>query len=165
LSRIAAAATDDTLSILPTTNQILFQVAGISLASRLIDGQFPNYRQLIPDTFDHEVTVDHDELLEAVRRVGLLAQKNTPLRMRFADNTLSVSAESQDVGRAREIMPVQYSGEDLEIGFNPEFLEAGVAAVKEPVVSLRFISPLRPGLLKGPGDDFLYLVMPIRLSD
>jgi DNA polymerase-3 subunit beta len=165
LSRIASGAREDKITILPTENQILFEVGGISLVSRLIDGQFPNYRQLIPETFDHEVAVDHDELLEAVRRVGLLAQKNTPLRMRFSDNTLSISAESQDVGKAQETMPVQYSGEDLEIGFNPEFLEAGVAAVKEPLVYLRFISPLRPGLVKGAGDDFQYLVMPIRLND
>jgi DNA polymerase III subunit beta len=165
LSRIASALPDETITIVPTENQMLFQVGGVVLISRLIDGQFPNYRQLIPETFDYEVAVDHDELLEAVRRVGLLAQKNAPLRMRFADNTLTVSAESQDVGKAHEAMPVQYSGDDVEIGFNPEFLEAGVAAVKEEAVYLRFISPLRPGLLKGASDDFLYLVMPIRLSD
>jgi len=165
LSRIASGGSEDTISIVPAENQILFETGGISLVSRLIDGQFPNYRQLIPETFDHEVAVDHDELLEAIRRVGLLAQKNTPLRLRFADNTLSVSAESQDVGRAQETLPVQYDGEALEIGFNPEFLEAGVASVKESPVYLRFISPLRPGLVKGAGDDFLYLVMPIRLSD
>jgi DNA polymerase-3 subunit beta len=62
-------------------------------------------------------------------------------------------------------MPVQYTGEELEIGFNPEFLEAGVAAVKESPIYLRFISPLRPGLLKGAADDFQYLVMPIRLNE
>ena len=165
LSRIASGVPDDTITIVPTENQILFQVGGVFLISRLIDGQFPNYRQLIPETFDHEVAIDHDELLEAVRRVGLLAQKNAPLRLRFADNTLTVSAESQDVGKAHEAMPIQYDGEDLEIGFNPEFLEAGVAAIKEETVYLRFISPLRPGLLKGASADFLYLVMPIRLSD
>ncbi len=165
LSRIASGVTDETITILPTENQILFQVGGISLISRLIDGQFPNYKQLIPETFDYEVAVDHDELLEAVRRVGLLAQKNAPLRLRFSSNTLTVSAEAQDVGKAHEAMPVQYSGDDLEIGFNPEFLEAGVAAVKESPVYLRFISPLRPGLVKGAGDDFMYLVMPIRLND
>jgi len=165
LSRIAAAVADDTITILPTENQMLFKVGGISLVSRLIDGQFPNYRQLIPETFDYEVAVDHDELLEAIRRVGLLAQKNAPLRLHFASNNLTVSAESQDVGKAHEAMPIQYSGDELEIGFNPEFLEAGVAAVKESPVYLRFISPLRPGLVKGAGDDFLYLVMPIRLND
>ncbi len=165
LSRIAAAVSEDTITILPTENQMLFEVGGISLVSRLIDGQFPNYRQLIPETFDYEVAVDHDELLEAVRRVGLLAQKNAPLRLQFASNTLTISAESQDVGKAHEAIPIQYSGDDLEIGFNPEFLEAGVASVKESPVYLRFISPLRPGLVKGAGDDFLYLVMPIRLND
>ena len=165
LSRIATGTGDAALIIEPSENQVLFQVGGISLISRLIDGQFPNYRQLIPETFDYEVAVDHDELLEAIRRIGLLAQKNAPLRLRFADNTLTVSAESQDVGKAQEAMPVQYSGDELEIGFNPEFLEAGVAAIKESPVYLRLISPLRPGLLKGAGDDFLYLVMPIRLND
>jgi DNA polymerase-3 subunit beta len=165
LSRIASGLADDNITIVPTENQMMFQVGGVYLISRLIDGQFPNYRQLIPETFDYEVAVDHDELLEAIRRVGLLAQKNAPLRLRFADNTLTVSAESQDVGKAHEAMPIQYSGDDLEIGFNPEFLEAGVAAVRDRTVYLRFISPLRPGLVKGPADDFLYLVMPIRLSD
>ena len=119
LSRIAAARRDETISILPTENQILFEVGGISLVSRLIDGQFPNYRQLIPETFDHEVAVDHDELLEAVRRVGLLAQKNTPLRMRFSDNTLSVSAESQDVGKANETMPGAVLGRGPRDRFQP----------------------------------------------
>lgn len=165
LSRVAGSVADESITIVPTENQMSFKVGGVTLVSRLIDGQFPNYRQLIPETFDYEVAVDHDELLEAVRRVGLLAQKNAPLRLRFADNSLTVSAESQDVGKAQESMPVQYSGEELEMGFNPEFLEAGVASVKESPVYLRFISPLRPGLVKGAGDDFLYLVMPIRLSD
>jgi len=165
LSRIAGGVADPTLTVVPSENQILFQAGGISLISRLIDGTFPNYKQLIPDSFDYEVAVDRDELLEAVRRIGLLAQKNAPLRMHFANNTLTVSAESQDVGKAREVMPIQYSGEELEIGFNPEFLEAGVASIKESPVYLRFISPLRPGLLRGAEDDFLYLVMPIRLND
>jgi DNA polymerase-3 subunit beta len=165
LSRIAAAVTDETITILPSENQMMFEVGGISLVSRLIDGQFPNYKQLIPETFDYEVAIDHDELLEAVKRVGLLAQKNAPLRLQFTSNTLTISAESQDVGKAHESMPIQYSGDDIAIGFNPEFLEAGVASVKESPVYLRFISPLRPGLVKGAGDDFLYLVMPIRLND
>jgi DNA polymerase III subunit beta len=165
LSRIAAGVADESITILPTENQMLFDVGGVTLISRLIDGQFPNYKQLIPETFDYEVAVDREELLEAVRRVGLLAQKNAPLRLQFAENTLTVSAESQDVGRAHEAMPIQYSGDSLAIGFNPEFLEAGLAAVKEATVYLRFISPLRPGLIKGAGEDFMYLVMPIRLND
>lgn len=165
LSRVAATVSDDRIKIVPTENQVLFELGGISIISRLIDGQFPNYKQLIPETFDYEVAVDREELLEAIRRIGLLAQKNAPLRLQFSSHTLTVSAESQDVGKAREALPIHYEGDDLEIGFNPEFLEAGVAAVKESPVYLRLISPLRPGLVKGAGDDFLYLVMPIRLNE
>ena len=109
--------------------------------------------------------VDHEEFLDVVQRIGLMAQKNAPIRLRFAENTLTVSAESQDVGRARESLPIQYQGDELEIGFNPEFLEAGAMAVSGSTVHLKFISPLRPGLLKGDEEDFLYLIMPIRLSD
>ncbi|MCJ7796547.1 MAG: DNA polymerase III subunit beta, partial [Thermoleophilia bacterium] len=146
-------------------NQVLFEVGGVWLVSRLIDGQFPNYRQLLPETFEYEVSVDKAEILEVVRRVGLLAQRNAPVRLKFADNTLTVAAESQDVGRARESIPVRYEGEEIEIGFNPEYLEAGVNAVTDDTVLLKFISPLRPGLIQGAADDFLYLIMPIRLTD
>ncbi len=165
ISRIGAATQADTLTIVPTENQILFEIGGVALISRLIDGQFPNYRQLLPESFDYEVAVDRAEFLEVIRRVGLLAQRNAPVRLHFTENTLTIAAESQDVGKARESIPVRYSGDDLEIGFNPEFLEAGVAAVNESSVFLKFISPLRPGLIKGEADDFLYLIMPIRLSD
>ncbi|MGB9880485.1 MAG: DNA polymerase III subunit beta, partial [Anaerolineae bacterium] len=165
LARIAGGATSQDLSLIITQNQVLFEVDGIALITRLLDGQFPNYRQLIPDAFDYEFTFDRDELLEAIRRVSVLAQKGTPLRLRFADNAVVISAEAQDVGRAYETLPVAFTGEELQIGFNPEFLEAGVAAVKDSEVHLRLISPLRPGLIKGSSDDFLYLVMPIRLSD
>ena len=165
LSRIAGATESTDLRIEPTENQVMFQVGDIYLISRLIDGQFPNYRQLIPETFDYEIALDRDEVLEAVGRIGLLAPKGAPLRMHFANNFLTISAESHDVGKAQESLPVPYSGEELEIGFNPEYVEAGIAAVKESPVYLRLISSLRPGLIKGAGDDFLYLVMPIRLSD
>jgi DNA polymerase-3 subunit beta len=165
LSRIGASSPAETVSIVPTENQVLFDVGGVSLTSRLIDGQFPNYRQLLPESFEYEVTVGREELAEVVRRIGLLAQRNAPLRLRFADNSLTVAAESQDVGRAREAVPIRYEGDEIEIGFNPEFLEAGINAVRGDEVHLKFISPLRPALLTGEGEDFLYLIMPIRLGE
>jgi DNA polymerase-3 subunit beta len=198
LSRIGRAAAVDTLTVIPGENQVLFDIGGVWLISRLIDGQFPNYRQLLPESFDHEVEVDQKEFLDVVHRVGLMAQRNAPIRLRFAENTLTVSAESQDVGRARESFPIRYAGEELEIGFNPEFLEDGArvagarrsgaagrlgdgggaaagegdegqtAAVSHPEsvpIYLKFISPLRPGLLQGESEDFLYIIMPIRLTD
>jgi DNA polymerase-3 subunit beta len=165
LSRIGATSAQEEIAVVPTENQVLFDVGGIWLVSRLIDGQFPNYRQLVPETFEYEVAVDKAEFVDVVRRVGLLAHKTAPIRLRFADNTLTVAAESQDVGKATESLPVKYEGDELEIGFNPEFLEAGLHAVSGSTVLLRFISPLRPGLIKGESDDFLYLIMPIRLNE
>jgi DNA polymerase-3 subunit beta len=106
-----------------------------------------------------------DEFLEVTRRVSQLAQRNAPLRLSFTGGELTVAAETPDVGDARETMPASFEGEDLEIGFNPEFLKEGIESVAGEEVLLRLISPLRPGLLQPvENDDFRYLVMPIRLN-
>ena len=99
-----------------------------------------------------------------MRRISLLAQKNAPLRLAFAEGELTVSARTPDVGEARETLPVPFQGEPLEIGFNPEFLRDGLETVDGDVV-LKLISPLRPGLLQAAdGSGFQYLLMPIRLN-
>jgi DNA polymerase-3 subunit beta len=158
------AADGDGLEVSVQENQILFGVGGVWLSARRIDGQFPNYRQLLPQTFEHEVVIGRDELLDVIRRVGLLAQRNLPVRLTFDEGSLTIAAQTQDVGEARESMPVDFHGERLEIGFNPEFLRDGVESVDDENVRLKLISPLRPGLLQGAGDSFWYLIMPIRLS-
>ncbi len=149
-------------------NQAVFKLSDpagdVWIASRLIEGQFPNYKQLLPDTFDHEVSIDRGQLMASARRVSLLAQKNAPLRMSFADGHLTMRALTQDVGQAEETLDVAFTGEAFEIGFNPGYLIEGVDAVDDDATLLRFTSPLRPGLVSGPGDDFTYLIMPIRLS-
>jgi DNA polymerase-3 subunit beta len=100
-----------------------------------------------------------------VRRISLLAQKNAPLRLSFAPGELTVSAQTPDIGEAREAMPIAFQGEPLEIGFNPEFLRDGLDAIENADVLIKLISPLRPGLLEsGDGSGFLYLIMPIRLN-
>ena len=83
-------------------NQVVFEVAGVVLSSRLIDGQFPNYRQLLPDAYEHELQLAGTEITEVVRRISLLAQKNAPLRLAFSEGELTVSARTPDVGEARE---------------------------------------------------------------
>jgi DNA polymerase-3 subunit beta len=93
-----------------------------------------------------------------------MAQRKSPLRLRFEAGEVTVSAQTQDVGEARESLPVRYSGDTLEIGFNAEFLRDGLESVTDDRVRLKLISPLRPGLIQGAGDDFLYLIMPIRLA-
>ena len=108
------------------TNQVVFEVGGVVLSSRLIDGQFPNYRQLLPDAYEHELQLAGGEITDVVRRIRLLAQKNAPLRLAFSEGELTVSAQTPDVGEARETLPVPFPGEPLEIGFNPEFLRDGL---------------------------------------
>jgi DNA polymerase-3 subunit beta len=165
LARVAAHVGDAALSISVRQNQVMFELGGVVLSSRLIDGQFPNYRQLVPESFEHELRVAAGELTDVVRRISLLAQKNAPLRLAFAPGELTVSAQTPDVGEARESLPVAFQGEPLEIGFNPEFLRAGLEAIEQGDVVLKLISPLRPGLIEA-GDEsgFLYLIMPIRLN-
>jgi len=162
LSRIAVGEGELELGI--HENQVLFGADGVWLATRRIDGQFPNYKQLLPESFEHELTLPRVEFLEVVRRVAVLAQRNSPLRLRFAEGELTVSARTQDVGEASESMPVAYVGEPLEIGFNADFLRDGLDSVAGDELVLKLISPLRPAVMSSPDDDFTYLIMPIRLA-
>jgi DNA polymerase-3 subunit beta len=165
LARIAGHAEHEELRVTVRQNQILFEVGRIVLSSRLIDGQFPNYRQLVPDTFEHELKVSATEIADVVRRVSLLAQKTAPLRLAFKAGELTVSSQTPDVGEARESLPVAFQGEPIEIGFNPEFLRDGVEAIGEGDLLLKLISPLRPGLIESADESgFRYLIMPIRLN-
>jgi DNA polymerase-3 subunit beta len=164
LARVGQGAESQAIQVGVQENQVVFGVEGVWLTARRIDGQFPNYKQLLPEQFEAEVHLPREELLDVVRRTGLLAQRKSPLRLRFEEGELTVSAQTQDVGEARESLPVAYTGEALEIGFNAEFLRDGIESVTDETVRLKLISPLRPGLLHGESDDFLYLIMPIRLA-
>jgi DNA polymerase III subunit beta len=162
LTRIAQSGGGLEIGVLE--NQVIFTTDGILLTTRRIEGQFPNYRQLLPETFEHELALPREELLEVVRRVSVMAQRNAPIRLRFAEGELTVSAQTQDVGEARETMPAPFAAEPLEIGFNPDFLRDGVESVEGDEVRLKLISSLRPAVIQGEGDDFSYLIMPIRLA-
>ena len=165
LARVAAHVPDQDLQVSVRQNQVLFVLGGVVLSSRLIDGQFPNYRQLVPEGFEHELRIAGAELTEVVRRISLLAQKNAPLRLSFKEGELTVSAQTPDVGEALESLPVAFQGEPLEIGFNPEFLRAGLEAVEQGDILVKLISPLRPGLIEAADESrFQYLIMPIRLN-
>jgi DNA polymerase III subunit beta len=162
LARIAQAGEQIELGV--HENQVVFSTGEALLTTRRIDGQFPNYKQLVPEAFEHELSLPREELLDVVRRVSVMAQRNSPLRLRFAEGEVTVSAQTQDVGEARESLPVSFSGESLEIGFNAEFLRDGIESVAGEQLRMKLISPLRPAVLQGESDDFLYLIMPIRLA-
>jgi DNA polymerase-3 subunit beta len=165
VARIAQQSEIEKIVIHRTENQIVFSLGGAVLSSRLIDGQFPNYQLLLPETADHELRVDREELTGVVRRVSLLAQKNAPLRLAFSEGELLISAQTPDVGEAREALPVPFSGEAFEIGFNADFLRDGLESLDSPDVVIKLTSSLRPGLIESAdGSEFVYLVMPIRLN-
>ena len=165
LGRIVAVDGVEQVSVSLLRNQAIFKAGEIVLNTRLIEGQFPNFRQLLPESYEHDVRMPRPELLDVVRRVSQLAQRNAPLRLSFAPGELTIAASTPDVGDAEETMPAAFEGEPLEIGFNPEFLREGIESVEGDEVVLRLISPLRPGLLQPvDNEDFRYLVMPIRLN-
>jgi DNA polymerase III subunit beta len=163
LGRLAAGADEVRLGV--HENHVIFGAGDVWLTSRRIDGQFPNYKQLLPETFEAEVATPREPLLQVIRRAGVLAQRNAPLRLRFAEGELGVSAQTQDVGEAHETLPIDYAAEPLQIGFNPDFLRDGLEAVAGDSVQLKLINPLRPGLIVSPDEGFWYLIMPIRLPD
>ncbi len=135
--------------------------------TRRIEGSFPNYKQLIPKEAATSVIVSTEELAAAVKRVSLLALHNTPLRVsvQAEDQTLSLSATTQDVGDASEDLMSKVDGQDVEIAFNHTFLTDGLASINTETVKLEILSPLKPGLLRSVGEDeFLYLLMPVRLG-
>src|SRR6266508_1286603 len=160
LARVAGDATELELGV--HENQVVFRVPRVVLTTRRIDGQFPNVKQLLPETFEHIVVLPRSELLDVVRRVSVMAQRNSPLRLRFAEGELRISAQTVDVGEATEAIPASFTGDPLEIGFNPEFLRDGIESVPSDEVRLKLISPLRPGLITGEADDYSYLIMPVR---
>jgi DNA polymerase-3 subunit beta len=161
LARIANAG--DEVEIGVQENQVLFSTDGVWLTTRRIDGQFPNYRQLLPESFEHELVIPRVELLEVIRRASVMIQRSTPLQLRFAEGELTVIARTHEVGESKESMPIGFAGEPLEIGFNADFLRDGLELLDSDDVRVKLISPLRPAVIQGEGDDFTYLVMPIRL--
>ncbi|MGH2926200.1 MAG: DNA polymerase III subunit beta [Solirubrobacterales bacterium] len=165
LARVISQEGSDQVAMSLARNQAVFSVGSVVLFSRLIEGQFPSWRQLIPESFEHQVKLQRDEVLEVAKRISQLAQRNAPLRFAFAEGELTIAAETPEVGDATESIPAPFAGEPLEIAFNPQFLIEGLESIDTDDLVVKLSSPLRPGLLE-PVDreDFSYLVMPIRLN-
>jgi DNA polymerase-3 subunit beta len=141
-----------------------FEVGTTRLTTRLIEGDFPNYRQLIPASHPNALTVDRELLLEAIRRVKILARDSTPVRLQMTADMLRLQAITQDVGNATEELDAEYSGADLTVAFNPDYLMAGVEACIGEKVTLSTVDALKPAVVRGTGiEDYLYLLMPVRV--
>ena len=144
-------------------SQVTFRVGPLTLTSRLIEGQFPNYRQLLPEGYENCLTVSRQQLYDAVKRVGLLARENTPVRMEFNALGVRLSSQSPDLGGAVEAVEARYEGQDITVAFNPNYLADGLQAATGESVRLEVKDGLKPGVVRGEGSDFTYLVMPVRL--
>lgn len=135
-----------------------------TLVTRLIEGDFPNYRGLIPSDQPNKLVVGREALLEAVRRVKLLARDTTPIRLVMKDGGLELFAVTQDVGEAHEALDASYSGEELTVAFNADYLIDGIEVTPGDEVELETVDALKPAVLRSTGGrDFLYLLMPVRV--
>jgi DNA polymerase III subunit beta len=148
-----------------------FEGAGRRTTSRLLDGEFPKYRSLLPAESQGVATIQTDALIESVRRVALVAERNTPIRLSFAAGELTLEAGTGDEAQASESLDARLEGEDISIAFNPGYLLDGLGALDTAHAELRFTVPTRPAVLAGKadadataGDDYRYLLMPVRLS-
>ena len=163
LQRLIADSDEVTLKLAEHYAQ--FVVGAVQLTTRLIPGDFPNYHGLIPTDHPNCLTANREQLLEVVRRVRLLAQDSTPVRLVMSSENLEVIAITHDVGKANESMDVQYEGEDLTVAFNPGYLIDGIEATTGDEVTLQTADAVKPALLRSVGNkSFLYLLMPVRVS-
>lgn len=162
LSRLLGDEGEVKLSI--GQNQLAFEVGGTLVVSKLIEGNYPNYKQVIPGEARERVTLERETFLQSVRRVSLLAsEKSNSVKLVFSKNNIEIAANTPDVGEARESLAVQYRGKDFSIAFNPEFLMAPLRHLPTDEVFLDLIDEMSPGVIKIQSP-FLYVLMPMRIS-
>ncbi len=141
-----------------------FEAGSTRLTTRLIEGEFPNYRNLLPSSYPNLLTVSKASMMEAIRRVKILAQDSTPVRLTLGGDTVQLTAITQDVGNAAEEIDASYDGAEMTVAFNPDYLAAGIDAIDADDVTLATMDPMKPAVLRGAGqEDYLYLLMPVRV--
>ncbi|HSU85698.1 MAG TPA: DNA polymerase III subunit beta [Chthoniobacterales bacterium] len=146
------------------TGQIAFDLNNTLLVSKLIEGNYPNYRQVIPGEMKERVTLERETFLNSLRRVSLLASdKSNSIKLNFSKNNIDITANTPEVGEAKESLPVAYKGREFSIAFNPEFLMAPLRNLAEDEIFLDLIDEMSPGVIKIQSP-FLYVLMPMRIS-
>ena len=162
-----AASSEKWLTVGEAENQTIFKFGSTTFISRKIEGNFPNYEQIIPTQKNVSVVVQTEQLLSAVRRVAVVAKNNSPIRFSLQGDSqvVEVKAQTQDVGEAQESVPAQIDGEGFEIGFNHQYIIDGLAGVDDEEVVFEAQTPVKPGILKSlASHDYFYLTMPVRLE-
>jgi DNA polymerase-3 subunit beta len=138
----------------------------VRLTTRLIEGEFPNYQQLIPSGYPNNLIVPRDALLEAVRRVKLLVRDpTTPVRIALRSDGIELTVITQDWGQATEQVDAKYEGSEMTVAFNPTYLIEGIEAITSDEARLETLDALKPATIRPTeGSDYLYLLMPVRVS-
>lgn len=162
LQRLLAGAEELTVRL--GARQAVFESGKTRLTTRLIEGEYPNYRNLLPTSAPNVLVVGREDLLDALRRARIFARGTSPVRLQLTADELTLNAITQDIGNAVERIDARYSGQEMEIAFNSDFLFAGVEATEGDEISLSVTEPGKPAVVRGVGhDDYLYLLMPVRI--
>jgi DNA polymerase-3 subunit beta len=172
VGRIFSSSEEEQVEVVLSENQALFRIGDVLFGTRLIEGNFPEYKRLLPNAFEREISVQREDLIGTLRRVNLFAQRQTPpvpVSLTFSEGAVEVTVRNGEVGEAREKLPAN-SEDDFHISFNPSYLLDGVSAVDSEKVLFRLNESLKPGLIvpdrsakeEGEETDFLYLIMPMR---
>jgi DNA polymerase-3 subunit beta len=162
LERLLADKGDVKLSI--GENQILFELDSTTLASKLIEGTYPNFRQVIPTESKERIALERELLLAALHRASILAsEKSQSVKLNFAKNTLTITATTPEVGEAKETLSINYKGKELTIAFNPQYMMDPLRNLDADEVFVELTDELSPGVIKV-NAPFLYVLMPMRLS-
>ncbi|MDR1146755.1 MAG: DNA polymerase III subunit beta [Verrucomicrobiales bacterium] len=150
--------------IATANNQISFTVGDTFLVSKLIEGNYPNYRQVIPTETKERITLERELFLNSVRRVALLSsEKSNSVKLNFGKNILEITANTPDVGEARESLAINYKGKEFATAFNPEYLADPLRNLDTPEISFDFTDELSPGVIRY-NKPFLYVIMPMRTA-
>jgi DNA polymerase III subunit beta len=168
VSRIISGSDEEQVEVVLSENQAIFRIGDVLFGTRLIEGNFPEYRRLLPQAFEHKISVQREDLVDTLRRVNLFAQRQTPpvpVSLAFSEGAVEVMVRNGEVGEARERLPAT-SEDEFHISFNPSYLLDGVSAVDSEKVLFKLNESLKPGLIVPDADgeetDFLYLIMPMR---
>lgn len=152
------------LKIVATENQVVFEFGNIVITSKLIDGTYPNYKQVIPGSCEERVTIDRESLLTALKRVSLVTtDKSNATKLTFGNNKLVVSTNTPDVGEARETIPIKYSGKEISVAFNPEYMMDPLKSLNNDEIYIELTDDLSPGVIKC-DMPFIYVLMPMRIN-
>ncbi len=167
LAEVQRLAGDGQIEVVLRERDVVFRTSRAEVTARLIEGEFPNYEQLIPSSYPNRLTVAREALMDALDRVQIVGQNrdNAAVRLAMSGGGLELSMSAQDVGNAQETLDAKFEGGELTVAFNPVFLRDGVEAMDTDEVALETIDPLKPATLRSAdGGEFLYLLMPVRTS-